>query len=226
MPYRKYKRKRKRKVYKRRYRRKRRRFGRITRFKLKTPSLLPDTCFVKLKYVDFITMTNVAGLGAYTYRMNSLFDPDFTGTGHQPMGFDQWSNFYSHYQVLASKIRVHVLPPDTNLTGFAIYPSNDITNLASYSVAREQPYAKSSWVNVGASILGSMNTSYMKIKKLEARSTDSVNFSASINANPSNVKYWHMVLQSVSGSDISDIRLDIRITYYCKFFRRNTLVAS
>jgi hypothetical protein len=28
-----------------------------------------------------------------------LFDPDYSGTGHQPLGFDQWSAFYGSYTV-------------------------------------------------------------------------------------------------------------------------------
>ena len=36
--------------------------------------------------------------------MNSLFDPDQTGTGHQPYYFDQFAALYNRYTVLGSKL--------------------------------------------------------------------------------------------------------------------------
>lgn len=45
---------------------------------------------------------SAAGLGIVnTFRANSLFDPDFTGVGAQPLGFDQWSALYSTYRVIS-----------------------------------------------------------------------------------------------------------------------------
>lgn len=39
------------------------------------------------------------------FRANSIYDPDQSGTGHQPLGHDQWAAFYDHYVVLGSKIK-------------------------------------------------------------------------------------------------------------------------
>lgn len=38
--------------------------------------------------------------------MNSLYDPDYTGSGHQPMGFDQVMALYSDFWVTASSITI------------------------------------------------------------------------------------------------------------------------
>lgn len=43
---------------------------------------------------------------AYVISANGAFDPDITGTGGQPMGFDQMMTFYNHYTVLRSRISV------------------------------------------------------------------------------------------------------------------------
>ena len=71
----------------------------------------PDKWVGRLKYSDFITLDSTA-LGSavptyHTFRANSLFDPDKTGQGHQPRGFDQLAAIYDHYCVIGSKITVH-----------------------------------------------------------------------------------------------------------------------
>lgn len=83
---------------------------------------------VKLRYTTLVPLTNTGtGLGVtYQFRANSIFDPDFSGTGHQPMGHDEWAKFYLHYRVLKSSISVQIEADD----------------------AATQPYVQ--WVGVGA----------------------------------------------------------------------------
>lgn len=66
----------------------------------------PQQIKVRLRYVDEYVMTSTAGSTVtQTFRMNSIFDPDFTGVGHQPYGHDQWSPLYTTYVVLGSKLK-------------------------------------------------------------------------------------------------------------------------
>jgi len=52
----------------------------------------PSQKIVKMRYVDRYQNTlNGAGYGLVQWRANGCFDPDVTGTGHQPLGYDQWS---------------------------------------------------------------------------------------------------------------------------------------
>lgn len=50
----------------------------------------------------------------YTFRANDLYDPDATGTGQQPMGYDQLAAFYPTWAVVGSRIRVKMYSTDVN----------------------------------------------------------------------------------------------------------------
>lgn len=63
-----------------------------------------------LPYFDYNTVTAGAGVvGSYVFSCNGLYDPNITGVGHQPMGFDQMMTFYDHYTVLRAKIIIDFL---------------------------------------------------------------------------------------------------------------------
>jgi hypothetical protein len=58
------------------------------------------------RYVGLISVNPAIGsVGVYQFSANGLYDPDITGTGHQPMGFDQLCTYYNHYEVVRSVIR-------------------------------------------------------------------------------------------------------------------------
>lgn len=81
----------------------------------------PKVKVVKLRYVDS-NLTLDAGVGLISdnvYKLNDVYDPDSTGAGHQPMGFDQWALIYKHYTVLGAKITVQAKPS----TGSNVIPS-------------------------------------------------------------------------------------------------------
>lgn len=93
------------------------------------------------KYNDIIRVnTGVAGqTGSYNFRCNSLFDPNQTATGHQPMYFDQLAAIYDHYTVIGAKINLRIFKADT--TGAGVYTNavvgcyiNDDSSLVSTNI--------------------------------------------------------------------------------------------
>jgi len=61
---------------------------------------------VKLRYASNTRLTGgVSNLRELQFRLNGLFDPDFSLGGHQPMGFDEWSAFYGRYRVNQPSVR-------------------------------------------------------------------------------------------------------------------------
>lgn len=54
-----------------------------------------------------------SGQQTYVFSLNGLYDPDITGTGHQPIGFDQIMPLYDHYHVIGAKYKVTFANTDT-----------------------------------------------------------------------------------------------------------------
>ena len=104
-----------RKTYKKKKRSKRRAYYPLV--SMGTPSGVQTNRRAKLRYSDLITLTSTSGgRGSYTFRANSVFDPDYTATGHQPISYDFWANMYNHYVVLGSKITMTVADSGTSTT--------------------------------------------------------------------------------------------------------------
>jgi len=70
--------------------------------------LTPKRTTKRLRYSDgSYTLTATSGAPAtYVFAANDCFDPNVTGTGHQPMGFDQMMQLYNHFCVVSAKLIV------------------------------------------------------------------------------------------------------------------------
>jgi hypothetical protein len=66
-----------------------------------------DSYTVRLTYADTLRHdVSYGGVGKHLYRM-SLWDPDFTGTGHQAHMRDLWASQYDYYTVLSAEYEMH-----------------------------------------------------------------------------------------------------------------------
>jgi len=89
------------------------------------------------------TLSSVAGLANTKYFWaNSLFDPDATGVGHQPMGFDTMMTYYEHYCVVGSSITVTFDNGHSNAVRCGILLSPDTSNSGDPSVLWENGLIK------------------------------------------------------------------------------------
>lgn len=71
----------------------------------------PKAVITKLRYADILALSTTSGSASfYNYRPNSVFDPDQSGIGHQPMFFDNYASIYNRYRVLGATINVVFTP--------------------------------------------------------------------------------------------------------------------
>ena len=123
--------------------------------------MFPKTSLIELTYCDTVIVpTADDGISApYIFRMNSIQDPDYTSTGHQPRGADQWANIYNKYCVVGAKVKVEPLVAgvtniDTVMYGYLdddasadLYSLEDIREL-------NIPGSRSKYVELGESQRG------------------------------------------------------------------------
>jgi len=204
---------------------------------IRQPTGVPDRLYVKLVYREQLSWTTASGnLGDNVYRGNSIFDPDLTGTGGQPMGFDQWAAFYFSYTVLGSKIEVssQINGGSAQTNRMGITPSNLSNAMTGHEAAEEAPYTKARRLIVGSG--GANNASgggdltcYMSTAKMVGVKREAVQiedaFGALVTANPTNTWFWH-VWNYVPAGDTQSLYQNVKITYYVVFETRQVLGLS
>jgi len=105
----------------------------------------PTKMIMTHKYFENIDLSNVAGsTGIHNFRANSMFDPNMTGSGHQPYYTDQLGAIYNHYFILGSKITVTIAhKASTNTMSVAcVYLNDDTTVTPTYYALQEQNKAR------------------------------------------------------------------------------------
>ncbi len=74
-----------------------------------TPNVFgfPPRILTKLRYVDTYALSSSAGsIAKQVFNINSIFDPDQSGVGHQPMYRDTFAAIYDQYAVINANVTV------------------------------------------------------------------------------------------------------------------------
>jgi len=89
----------------------------------------PDRLLTKLRYSDFHAVTSTTGaVGSYVFRWNSTFDPNQTGTGHQPLYRDVYASVYDHYAVVSARAIIRCTYVDADSPVFVCVNTDDDTS--------------------------------------------------------------------------------------------------
>lgn len=198
----------------------------------------PQSVCVTLPYSEIVQITTIAGAAnQYVWNGNNIFDPNNSGTGHQPFGYDQWCNFYERYSVYGSSINVEFIstsqtsPPDGYTCSTVLVPMADLTSGFTPEQASELPHAKHKIVNV-YNVDGKKNAlrgycSTAKVMGVSNQTVDSDDaFSAATNTSPARQWYWTVICTNMlsNGSITYNIRIDMK--FYVKFWRQSLFTSS
>lgn len=182
-----------------------RRFVRVKRrFPLyKGPQISANVSrFQKVRYVqDIILDPPAQGLAIAPFACNSCFRPSQGAqTGHQPMRWDQLTQFYSEYVVVGAKIKVtRMTPYSTDGVSipdcWGIYLDNNVNAPPRYRDMIESgrgKYRLSNATNAMRSQSITMGFSLKKYFNLKDVKDNFTLFGAEVSANPAKMAYFNI----------------------------------
>lgn len=165
---------------------------------------------------------------SYVFSANGLYDPNISGGGHQPYGFDQIMNMYNHYVVIASKITVTFCNDDSTNRQYVgirlkdtgtpeIYPTQIMeAGMTKYALLGPKGDPTSMLtLSVGCSP-----------KKFFHKELSADSFKGNVGANPADQVFFHLWASAIDTTDTGVINCQIRIQYIALFTEPKTFEQS
>lgn len=173
-----------------------------------------------------------AGTGAFNqYRLNSLFDPDLSGTGKQPLGFDQYSTLYGRYRVLKAKVEVTLINrTDSSIGNYVavVWPSAQASITSDPESWPAQPLARyklASTSNGGGAVNHfAFTVDIPRLLGVTPSEFKDADFSSITSANPQRTAYLHVGIYGIGY--IVGATLATRITFTNEWSQPVTLALS
>lgn len=178
---------------------------------------VPYKLTTKLKYTTGVTLVggNNRLAGVHVYSANGVYDPDISGIGHQPRGFDQLMALYDHMVVIYAEINT-------------MFWANDDTPVVAWIAARDFTTAGATMddynelsnckrIQVSRQNLGFSNQIWMKINPNKYLSRTSPlsdpNLKNSSVSNPVEQVYWHVGVSSPTATVPAGTTSETQLTY-------------
>ncbi len=193
------------------------------RFPLTTTTGRPAITDV-LAYHTRLNLTEAAaGTGAYnTFRLTSIYDPDFTGVGTTALGYTTKSGFYGRYRVLKVRYSVLFYSNISFHTTVGLLIGGNSTFSSTPNNWAVEPNAKVRWVfgQQGVDKSQVMIEGYVEPHRVlgvtkQQFMTDN-DFSSPFASNPIYPVYMHVWVVNDQGA-VANISVDVRISFLTEF---------
>lgn len=197
----------------------------LTNFRNTTP--YAQRYITKLKYSENYQPGSVA-YSIFRFRINSLYDPNYTGGGHQPYGFDQLSAVYNRYRVISCSYAI-TIASSVNYLNCCVVPTNDVPAPTTMAQAKEMPRAR--WATGGGgtnvirlkgkcyipSLFGRTRAQYMADDRYQSLTTLDPNEAAILNI---------ILADCNDTSAMSGVAVSVTLVFTAELFDYNILPQS
>lgn len=188
------------------------------------------------KYFDrsYTLNPGAAGIAAtHVFAANALYDVDITGTGHQPLAFDNLMTFYNHWTVLASRIRVTFENMDTTysqIVGIRLSDSNATDNDPRVYVENAQgPYQLLQTAGRGGKEIATLENKFNAYTFFNTNPNAILNdtlFRGDSSGNNSELAYYLLWAAPLVAVDSGTVQFMVEIDYDVVFYNPKALSLS
>lgn len=190
----------------------------------------PQEYKTTLRYKEAINLDPTAGqFKTYVYRANGLYDPNYTGTGHQPMGYDNLATLYSHYCVTKSRMKFTQITAPANPICFGVLVTDQNGSSGPWPAVTEQ---NPNIVSFAFPTQGSLSKLVVKkewdlLKMTGVKDGIGSSYSSAVGADPTDTQYFVLFYQALDQStDCAAQWYVVEIEYDVVFTVRKEMVSS
>lgn len=205
------------KKYSRSRRRRARRGTVINRNTVNFGLQFPKKIIMTHKYTEIASLTSSTSLGRYSWKVNSMFDPNSTGVGHQPLYFDQMAALYNNYCVIGSKCVARFFPSGslstTTMIGGYINDNTAAAAVTDYNTIVEQSLGKKAMLLPGCSSPAVITLRWSGRKQWGKGFLQNPNMTADTSNDPAEKQYFDFFSIANDGTTSVTIKCEVTITY-------------
>lgn len=179
---------------------------------------ITDRFMARMSYGAFGTLTTAASnWNKYTWRGNSVFDPDVTGVGTTATLFAQLAGCYYRYRVISSKFVLDVA--NMNAAPLAVSLIASISSappaLTENQIAARHEFRRMIAGSTGnATLHHEAEATTARIYGVQPAQVLGEDDYVGLNTgNPSNVWYWHLVADNKASAVAGALNFSVRIEY-------------
>lgn len=187
---------------------------------------MPPRLNAKLRYTaGFKTITTGIWASGLTWSLNDLYDPDVSGVGHQPMGYDQMCNFYNNWRVTGVKYSITFHSTSADGMKCIVFPRRQGATYGSVTIETLQEQAFARKMKVIATDTPTSNgvfKGYLPLSSVfgvtrEKYRVDDV-YEGSVGSSPASTAVIDCMAQFKDNSSSQTVYVSVDLLYYVTFF--------
>jgi len=177
----------------------------------------------RMEYMTPIYYSSVSGPTTYIFRGNSIYDPDQTGTGSQPLGFSTLSSIYSVYECPRSSIKAEYINNTAVPVWLTICPVVSTGDAVTYFNSSGRPGAKSIYCTSNNSTQHGVLYNTAKTFDMTGLPDGENDCRGNVTGNPASQWYWQVIMTPCDGASAISGVLNIKLIYYTIWQQRKII---
>lgn len=186
---------------------------------------IPQRYICKMKYSEVVTLGEITAW--YRYNLNSIFDPNRSGGGHQPYAHDTLQTLYNRYRVIACSYVITAYNINQAVR-VACQPANEELTPTNVSEMVENPRSRFIIQYPGGNTNKLMGKIYLPslVGRSKAQYMADDRYQAQFGANPSELAILNITHGSLTDTFPAGTQITIELTYTVECFDVKHLAQS